>query len=272
MTEQHRQGIEKIIQEGYLHSSTLCLQDGLRIYRSRFRDFAVFSLFLPLASLVFSLLGLGMTGTLLFSLFILPVLNAGYYLVADRIVGKQEVEFRHFLAGRHHAWVLIANTLLAALISALILLPIYFLYERIGMWEFYQELQANPVDPPEPPMMNSAQSTTFFLNLIPLVYLQVGFSWAFPLILFYQAGPWQALELSRRLINKRWGAQFMLLLTFFSLLLIGAFVVTMLLSINAGLANIAAFGLFLITPWAYCSLYAGFTRITLPLRVEEPEE
>ena len=51
----------------------------------------------------------------------------------------------------------------------------------------------------------------------------------------------------------------MLLLTFVSILMLASIVLSAIVSINVGLANIATIGLFLVFPWAYCSLYVGFT-------------
>jgi hypothetical protein len=35
-----------------------------------------------------------------------------------------------------------------------------------------------------------------------------------------------------------------------------------LLAFGAGIANLASFALFLLFPWAYCSLYVGFRQAT----------
>ncbi|MEZ4985861.1 MAG: hypothetical protein R2795_12645 [Saprospiraceae bacterium] len=69
-----------------------------------------------------------------------------------------------------------------------------------------------------------------------------------PLLLFMGASPLNALEYSRRLINRRWGSLFMLLLTFFSLFIVGSTLLSPLAAMSAGVANVASFLLFLAYP------------------------
>lgn len=267
MTEEQKQRLERAIQEGYFHSSSLRLREGLQLYRLHFRHFAAFALIVPLLGSVLTLLGLGWVGTLLLTLVISPVLNAGFYLAANSIVQGKAWEFRRFFGGLPKAVPLIVNNFLGLLITALVLTPVFYLFQRIGFVDWYYEVVANPMNPPEPPEMSSTDSMVFFLNMIPLIYLQVGFSWAFPMILFLGANPVSALEYSRRLVNKRWGAQFMLLLTFFSMFMLASMLISPLAGISVGLANLATFGLFLLLPWAYSSLYLGFHGA-----LKEPEE
>lgn len=163
-----------------------------------------------------------------------------------------------FFEGLPQAVPLILNSTLGLVITALILTPTYFLLERIGYLDWYAEVVANPTEPSDPPRTSGSQSMALFLNLVPLVYLQVGFSWAFPLILFMGANPLNALEYSRRLLNRVWGAQFWLLFTFFSMFMLAVLMLSPIAAISAGLGNVLSFGLFLIFPWAYCSLYVGF--------------
>lgn len=262
MSPEQRQHIEKSILAGGKITSSQCLQQGLRLYRHRFRDFALFSLLIPFIGSVFSFIGLADIGMLLLTLVVSPILNAGFYLAAHSIVEQEEWKFSNLFQTRANALPLILNSFLGILISFLILIPMYYLFERVGLIEWYYEVIASPESPPAPPEMSSSESTIFFLNIIPLVYLQVGFSWAFPLILFYGAKPFSGLELSRRLLTRRWGAQFMLLFTFFSLFMLVAVLLQPLVAISAGLANIASFALFLLFPWVYCSLYVGFRQAT----------
>ncbi|MEL6831934.1 MAG: hypothetical protein AAFP77_03035 [Bacteroidota bacterium] len=258
MSPEQKARLEEIIQKGFPLFSSQCMQMGFQIYRRRFRDFALFALIIPFLGSVFTLVGMSWIGTIILTVIVSPILNAGFYLAANSTVQNEEWSFSRFFEALPQAAPLILNNTLALIISALILTPMYFLLERIGFLEWYTEVVANPVAPPEPPGMSGAQSTAFFLNLIPLIYLQVGFSWAFPLILFVGANPLNALEYSRRLINRAWGAQFWLLFTFFSMFMLASFLLQPVMLASAGLGNILSFGLFLIFPWAYCSLYIGF--------------
>lgn len=260
MTEEQHQFIENRIQSGYPMTSSICLVAGFKIFKANFFLFALYALLIPIISLIFSLLGLGLGGLFVWGLVITPVLSAGLYLGAKQVATGQGLEFRDFFNVIPKASPIIIANLLGTLVAILILIPTYFIFEKIGMLEWYQAVALNPESPPEPPMMNSVESTTFFLNMIPLIYLQVGFSWAFQFILFYDANPLSALELSRRLINRRWGAQFMLLLTFVSIFMLASMLVAPLASISLGLANVATMALFFLLPWVYCSLYVGFSQ------------
>lgn len=262
MKSEQKQHIEKAITEGGTITSSECLQQGLKIYRHRFRDFAWFSILVPFLGSIFTFLGLGSLGMLVLMIVISPVLNAGYYKAIHSIVEQEEWSFSHFFSAREKAVPLIINSFLGIFITALVLMPMYYLFERVGFLEWYYEVVAKPEKPPAPPEMSSSESTSFFLNLIPLIYLQVGFSWSFLLILFYDTNPLSALEYSRRLVTRRWGAQFMLLFTFFSFFMLLSLVLQPLVALNAGIANVASFALFLLFPWAYSSLYVGFREAT----------
>lgn len=260
MTDKQRQHIEGVISNGYFLSSPLSVSAGLRLYRKQFMQFALYILLIPIISLIFTLLGLGTAGLLVLMLVVSPVLSAGLYLGANKVAKSASVTMQDFFKVTQKAPQIILSNLISIIISALVLLPIYYIFEQIGMIEWYEAVALQPQDPPAPPMMNAAQSTTFFLNLIPLVYLQVGFSWAFQLILFYDAGPFEALELSRRLVTRKWGTQFMMLLTFFSMFMLASFLLAPLTGISIAMANLGTMGLFLIFPWAYCSLHIGFAQ------------
>ena len=260
MTTEQRQHIENRIQSGYLMSSSFCLVAGFQIFKKQFFLFALYALLIPIISLIFGLLGLGLGGLLVWGLVITPVLSAGLYLGARQVAKGEYLEFKDFFKVIPKASPIIIANLIGTLVTILVLIPTYFIFQKIGMLEWYEAVALAPESPPEPPMMNAVESTTFFLNLVPLIYLQVGFSWAFPLILFYDANPFSALELSRRLINRRWGAQFMLLLTFVSIFMLASMMVAPLAGISLGLANVATMALFFLLPWVYCSLYVGFNQ------------
>ncbi|RMF03903.1 MAG: hypothetical protein D6772_01485 [Bacteroidetes bacterium] len=258
MTEAQRQLYEQRLREGYFLNSTICLRMGWRMFRSQFRLFTYYVLLIPLLGALLGLMGVGNITLMVYYFLLSPLLYAGLYLGAAKVYRSEELKFQDFFKLREQAPAIIINNLINVLILGLVLSPIALVLQKAGYLEWYQEIVANPASPPEPPELTSTESTIFFLTLIPLIYLQVGFSWAYPFILFWRVGPWHALEMSRRLLNKRWSAQFMLLLSFFSLFFSAALLLSPLSAINPGLGNIASFALFLLFPWAYCSLYFGW--------------
>ena len=189
MTEEQRQHIESKIKSSYPLSSSVCLAAGFQIYKKQFFTFALYSLLVPTLSIIFGVVGMGVMGLLILALIVSPVLNAGLYLGADQVIKGKPLEFRDFFNVLPKAAPLVLSNLIAILLTGIVLIPAYYIFQDIGMFEWYQTVAENPTAPSEPPMMNDAQSTTFFLNMIPLLYLQVGFSWAFLLILFYDANP-----------------------------------------------------------------------------------
>ncbi|MCB0639756.1 MAG: hypothetical protein KDC54_24195, partial [Lewinella sp.] len=130
MTEEQRNRFEALLQTGFRISSTKSLEHGLLLYRSNFRAFAVFAMLLPLASTLIGLLPLGLAGFLITSLLVAPVLNAGYYLVADRLARGERPPFATFFDAREHALPLILNNLLAAAILAVVMIPTYLVFQK----------------------------------------------------------------------------------------------------------------------------------------------
>lgn len=275
MTQAQKDRFEAIMTEGYVLSSTQCLEDGWRLYRAYFGGFVPYALLLPLVGTLLSLLPLGIGGVLLTVFVLAPIINGGYFIVADRLIHGQAVSFRNFFDSLSHAGGLIINNLLYILLLAVVMMPTYYVAQKSGLAAWYAEVMSTPnigMDLPEPPNMSSQDSTVLLFNLLPLIYLMVAFSWAYPFLLFFQTGPIAALEYSRRLITRRWFKIFILLLTFFSLMIMISFAAAALMAISPGLANIASFCLFLLLPWVYCSLQAGFVRATYSMRMPEGGE
>jgi len=260
MQPDKQEQLEQIIQRGYTHFSHQSFIGGLRIYRSHFFGFALYALIIPVVGTLLGLAGTGWVGAALMTLLVSPLLSAGYYLMADTIVQGKPLRFGRFFDWWPFTVPLLITNVLSSVILGLVMVPMYLLFEQAGLVEWYNQVLATPATPPEPPLMTSMQSTSFFLNMIPLIYLYVGFSWAYPLVLFFDTGGMRALEYSRRLVTRGWGAQFMLLLTFFSLFMVASLLLSPITAGNPGIANVLSFGLFLLLPWAHCSLYVGFRR------------
>jgi hypothetical protein len=87
----------------------------------------------------------------------------------------------------------------------------------------------------------------FLALIIPGIYLVVGWSFAIPFIIFGNMEFWDAMEISRKLITKKWWNIFGFLL--------------LLVLINIAGTMVFFVGLLFTVPITYCSLYAAFEDI-----------
>ncbi len=271
MTDQQKQRFEALIEEGYEFTSSTYLEKGWKIFSQYFAGFAGFGALVAILELILYQIGM-IPGFLVASLLIGPVATAGLYWVAQLIDRSQAYEPKDFLYGINHFFPLVVVNLLMMIITALVVSPaVYALYES-GFFSWYQEVLANPITSPAPPELPARTSTVVFLNFIPLIYLYVSYLWAIPLVLFYQASPWQALESSRRLISRKWFAVFRLFLVIISATIFVAMLLGMISSLNPALNFISTIGLAIVNGLVMCIFYAAFSDVTAPLEDPDVEE
>lgn len=106
------------------------------------------------------------------SLAIAGPLQAGYYLVIFKKRQGQEVDFGDFFAGFNYFLPLFLFTLVSTIFIIL----------------------------------------GFFLLIIPAIYLSVAYSFAIPLIVDRKLDFWQAMEVSRKVVTKKWFSMFLFLI------------------------------------------------------------
>jgi hypothetical protein len=268
----HIDRFEKLLQEGYPLLPNQCLMEGLQLYRRYFRGFFPFALLLPILSSLLDQLMPQQYSFAIVSFVLSPVLNTGFYWVANRLLSGQPVRFVHFFEGRFDTGKLILSNLIYTIILALVLVPAFQILQKAGYFSWVQELMQNPnpAEPPQAPELSTLSSTMLFINMIPLVYLMVGFLWAYPFIAFFGLGPWQALEASRRLISRNWWSVFMLLVTFFSVFLFAVMIMSLLQVLGSWGQVLGLMVFFGIIPWAYCSFFVGFAYATHGLQDAPP--
>ncbi len=262
MTPENEQYLEERLAQRYTFLSFEGLLIGWQYYRRAFLPLAGLALAAPLVLTVLELAtGAGQTLNLLASLLIVPVTSALMFVLCRQLDREGETDLAAaWEQSTLHLGPLLLSNLLYSIILAVVLLPtIYVLYQN-GFFAWFGQAQLDPATPPEPPEMSEQDGWVSLLNLIPFAYLAVAFVWAYPLILFFGAGAWPALEYSRRLANKRWWTLFILILTFFSILLIFSSVVSSLAGASPLVANLVGFAVFLVVPWYNCALYVGFRR------------
>jgi hypothetical protein len=272
MQDRQRKRIEEKITIGYDFVASEYIGQGWATFRKfsgGFVGFFLFSFFIGL------FLGqIPYLGFLLSTFVIGPVLRAGYYIVSDRIVRGAAFSFGDFFNGFQHIGQLAAANVTMGLILGLAFLPSIFTLQSAGFFEWYVALQET-VDPfgglPPMPELSGKDSTVIFLNLIPIVYLMVGYTFAMQFIVFHQYNFWDALETSRRLVSRRWFAVFMLFLTFFALFMVIYLPASLVALVSPLLIVPVMIGLLCLMPVVYCAIFAAFADITDLHRPEDDE-
>ncbi len=183
------------------------------------------------------------------SIVIAPPLAVGWYLVANKIRKSEPSEFNDFFRGFDFIGPLILITLVSSLIYVVALIPFF-----ISTWT-YLDLFSDLYEIGSYDLERDFPFWTF-LFFLPLVYLGVAWRWASMFVIFHKMGFWEAMETSRRLVTRRWGNHFVLLLVF------------MLFALGGMLAFFI--GLIFVIPMITCMEYAAFADVTR-LRMETGE-
>lgn len=177
------------------------------------------------------------------SLIISAPLNAGYYIVAFKLAKGQEVTFGDFFKGFQNAYFL--PTLLATLVIGLFAVVCILPFGIAFGVSIISQAAVNPET------LNPAALTIPFLllliGLVPLIYISVAYSFAIPLIVGKKLEFWPAMELSRKLITKRW-------LAFFGFYLV-------LGLINFAGALLCGLGILITAPLTFCAVIAAYEAI-----------
>lgn len=143
----------------------------------------------------------------LVSIIITGPLGAGWYIVSAKLLQRQTVQFGDFFAGFRYFLPLVLYTVVASLLIML----------------------------------------GFVLLIIPGVYLLVSYTFATLLILDRRLDFWQAMETSRKTVQRHWFGIFVFLL--------------LLLLLNLGGALLLGVGLLVTIPWSMCAITVAFHEI-----------
>lgn len=262
MTPENEQYLEERLSQRYSFLSFEGLLIGWQYYRRAFLPLAGLALVAPILLFVLELAtGAGQVLNLAATLFLFPLISALMFVICRQLDNSEppQISTAWEKTVPHIGRILLSN-LIYSIILTVILVPTIYVLSQNGFFEWFAAAQTDPELAQTPPEMSEQDGWITLLNLIPFVYLAVAFSWAYPLVLFFGAGAWSALEYSRRLVSKRWWTLFILILTFFSILLIFSSVVGSIAGASPGIANLVGVALFLALPWYNCALYVGFRR------------
>ncbi|MBS9524892.1 hypothetical protein KIH41_11720 [Litoribacter ruber] len=146
--------------------------------------------------------------TLVYSIFLFPALVGGFFLVANKISQGDAIVYPDFFKGFQYYIVLILINLVGQVLVALGIMAL----------------------------------------IVPGVYLMVGYMFSFLFAIFAGTDFWQSLELSRKVVHKRWGKFFILFL--------------LLLVLNILAALPALLGLLVSLPVSAFVIYNVFETVT----------
>ena len=275
MDENQFRKLEDLIANGYHFPIREYIREGWELYKSKagyFIGFFFITLFISMSASI-----IPVVGWLANSLVLSPALGVGFFLVAHKIKNDQKYEFGNFFDGFKLVVPLMLQALILMVIMLVALSPsIYVLYES-GIVEWYMEVLANPLDPPTSfPEPDTRMFLTVSLNMFPLVYLGIAYMWANQFIVFFNAGAWEGLEMSRRLITKKWFSVFGLVLALAGILLI-AYIPAILLTalspvVGVIILVVLMLAIIFVVPAFYTIMYTAFADVTGLNEEEENED
>lgn len=197
-------------------------------------------------------------GTLASRYLLVPVLTAGFYIVAHQLNKGERAEFGdHFLGFQHLVRLALAGIAIS-LITTAALVPFLAVNSNLIHWSWELKGLTDSFDLDGAIETFPGFSTWTFLLFLPMLYLAVAYSWTSQFIIFHNLNVWDAMEASRKLITKHW---FVYLLFAITILIIGF----------GGLAGFLV-GVFFTYPIMLCINYAAFADLTGLDSVEADEE
>jgi hypothetical protein len=232
---QHSNRLENVINNGYNFQLSEYISKGFHIF-GREPGYFIGYLIVYFA-IAISLSVLPFIGQLI-STMVGGALVAGFYIVADRIVREEQVNFANFFEGFQSWLPLFVGEIFKVLIMIGLFIPpvIYFIAKFGVNFRF---------ETPDLGLTDSLVFIAFFLVLmcVFLCYLYMPF-----FILFDKMDAWSAMEMSRKTITKNFFSHILFSLAWMFILLLSA--------LPFGL------GLFVTLPAFFCSVYAAWADIT----------
>lgn len=167
-----------------------------------------------------------------------PILNAGFFIYAFKILREQSRSFSDFFEGFNQFGDLFLFALVSGLIASLPILPGAI---SVGVGAALSESGRDAST------LSMIGGLLILIGLAPSIYLSTGYSMGMPLIIDRRVQFWPAMEMSFKVVKKHWWGIFS-----FSLLL--------------GLLNIAGallclVGLLVTIPVSMCAIAYAYSKI-----------
>lgn len=256
MNELNNKLEEKLIY-GYEFHLSKYVEDGIQLFRQYLPGFIAFTILYLLLQMTAE--NLGGIGAFIFLLAV-PALQVGWFCVAHQIHNNQPTEPQDFFQGFQDWGRLMGMYLIMFGIFMLLALPVIS-----GMANTVAN-NGEGMETINPLALLSGLPSWAFLVLLPIIYLTVAWRWAPLFIVFNKMDPWQALETSRKLINKKW------FILFIFTILLGAIGGAGEWLKYIGFPAILAYVLSVfLLPITACIEYEAFAEVTALNTDEEPE-
>lgn len=178
-----QRSIDSLIQQGYSLDIGRSISRGWEILKQNMGPFIGYFVIVFLISVVLGFVfnDLRVVANLI-TLIIGGPLNAGFFIVAFKIMKRQSTSFDDFFRGFNNFLPLSLTNILVSIVTL------------IG----------------------------FILLIIPGIYLAVAYCFAIPLVVDKKMQPWEAMETSRKLITKQWFTFFILGIVLLLINIVGA--------------------------------------------------
>jgi uncharacterized membrane protein len=134
------------------------------------------------------------------NLFIAGPLVGGVFYIFIQAIRGQPAEIGDLFAGFRKAFLqLFLGYLVPTLLGGLCLIPVGI----VALFSVFPALAHHqPLPPPESVLLTLVP--VFLICLIPMVYLQISWSFTLPLIIDKQMDFWPAMKTSWKMVNKHW--------------------------------------------------------------------
>ncbi len=221
--------INQLLEEGYTFSISKTISKAWQVAKSSWASYLGFFLVFMLMTLITFVIPF--IGIFIVYLVIYPAFIGGFALYTERKLHGQPVDFSTFFDGFKFLGQLIPYLLLLYVFQLIASIPIFIVLAKMGMFEMMQAGFSGDIESMQTTMMSMfmyAYSGTsillYLLGLVLSIAVLILYWWAPYFILFHGMGFWQAMESSRKLVLKKIGKHFGLLLALTGYFLIIYFV------------------------------------------------
>jgi hypothetical protein len=253
--------LERPLQEGYELSPSKYLETGWKLFNKEIGTFIGMTFLFFLIQFVISLIPIVSA----FNNLLTTVLTSGYYVYA-RNIKRQNNEAKDFFAGFNY----LKDIFLYLLTFFLLLVPVGILVFLIAApsIDFFQSI-VEVFSSGDPDAFGRLSYTLenvgplFFLGMglfaLLAIYRGVSYLFVIPLTVDGQMTFWNAMELSRQTVGKRFFTVLFALFILGLMMIVGSLVTCFV-------------GLLLITPLYYCIVFEAYEDIFKPYEGEEEDE